>query len=55
VIPRPRKLLDPACTELCPSVRSAIRLKQYGHSTEEACVHWAKRFPLSVVLKTTFR
>ena len=44
--PRPRKLLDQACTEMCRSVRDAIRLKYYAYSTEITYVHWAKRIVL---------
>jgi len=43
---RPKKLLDQACTELCRSVRDAIRLKHYSIRTEEAYVGWITRFIL---------
>ncbi len=39
-----KKLLDRACTELCRSVRDAIRLKHYSIRTEEAYAHWIKRY-----------
>jgi len=38
------KLLDQACTELCQSVRDTIRFKQYSIRTEQAYVHWIKRY-----------
>jgi hypothetical protein len=41
--PTPKKLLDQACTELCQSVRDAIRLKPYSIRTEQAYVNWIKR------------
>ena len=40
----PKKLLDQACTELCRSVRDAIRLKHYSIRTEQAYVNWIKRY-----------
>ena len=43
---RPQKLLDQACTELCPSARDAARLKHYSIRTEEAYVAWTTRFIL---------
>jgi len=39
-----KKLLDQACTELCRSVRDTIRLKHYSIRTEQAYVHWIKRY-----------
>ncbi len=42
--PPPKKLLDQACTELCRSVRDAIRLKHYSIRTEQAYVNWIKRY-----------
>jgi len=39
----PEKYLDQACTELCRSVRDAIRLKHYSIRTEEACASEAQR------------
>ncbi len=42
--PTPKKLLDQACTELCRSVRDAIRLKHYSIRTEQAYVNWIKRY-----------
>ena len=42
--PAPKKLLDQACTELCRSVRDAIRLKHYSIRTEQAYVNWIKRY-----------
>ena len=42
----PQKLLDQACTELCRSVRDAVRLKHYSIRTEEAYVGWITRFIL---------
>ena len=42
----PQKLLDQAGTELCRSVRDAIRLKHYSIRTEEAYVGWITRFIL---------
>ena len=41
-----KKLLDQACTELCRSVRDAIRVNHYSIRTEEAYVDWIKRFIL---------
>lgn len=35
---RPNKLLD--------QVDDAIRLKHYSHRTDQACVHWIKRYIL---------
>jgi len=43
---RPKKLLDQACTELCRSVREALRAQQYSIHTEETYVQWIKRFIL---------
>jgi len=43
---RPRKLLDQARTELCRSIRDAIRLKHYSIRTEEAYVGWTVRYIL---------
>jgi len=43
---QPKKLLDQACTELCRSVRDAIRLKHYSIRTEVAYVDWIRRFIL---------
>ncbi len=40
----PKKLLDQACTELCRSVRDAIRLKHYSIRTEQAYANWIKRY-----------
>ena len=42
----PEKYLDQACTELCRSVRDAIRLKHYSIRTEEAYVSWIRRYIL---------
>ena len=36
--PTPKKLLDQACTELCQSVRDAIRLKHYSIRTRHTSV-----------------
>ena len=43
---RPRKLLDQACTELCRSVRNALRAQHYSIHTEETYVRWIKRYIL---------
>jgi len=43
---RPRDLLDQAGTELCRSVRDAVRLKHYSIRTEEAYAGWTTRFIL---------
>jgi len=43
---RPKKLLDQACTELCRSIRDAIRLKHYSIRTEQSYVAWIKRYIL---------
>jgi len=42
----PQKLLDQAGTELCRSVRDAVRLKHYSIRTEEAYAGWTTRFIL---------
>ncbi len=44
--PRPKKLLDQACTELCRSVRDALRLKHYSIRTEDSYVNWIRRYIL---------
>jgi len=43
---QPPKLLDQACTELCRSVRDALRARHYPARAEEAAVAWIKRFIL---------
>jgi len=43
---RLKKLLDQACTELCPSARDAARLKHYSIRTEESYVACTTRFIL---------
>lgn len=43
---RPKKLLDQACTELCRSVREALRAQHYSIHTEETYVRWIRRFIL---------
>jgi len=43
---RPKKLLDQACTELCRSVRDALRAQHYSIHTEETYVRWIKRYIL---------
>lgn len=43
---RPKKLLDQACTELCRSVREALRTQHYSIHTEESYVRWIRRFIL---------
>jgi hypothetical protein len=43
---RPQRLLDQACTELCPSARDAARLKHYSIRTEESYVAWITHFIL---------
>ena len=39
-----KKLLDRACTELCRSMRDAIRVKHYSLRTEQAYVDWIRRY-----------
>jgi len=43
---RPKKLLDQTCTELCRSVREALRTQHYSIRTEEAYTNWIRRFIL---------
>jgi len=43
---RPKKLLDQACTELCQSVRDALRAEHYSIHTEKTYVQWIKRYIL---------
>jgi len=43
---RPKKLLDQTCTELCRSVRDALRDQHYSIHTEKTYVEWIKRYIL---------
>jgi integron integrase len=46
-MPRPRQAaIDPAAPRLLDRVREALRLRHYSDSTEQAYVHWVRRFIL---------
>ena len=44
--PKPKKLLEQACTELVECVSDAIRLKQYSYKTEQSYLNWIKQYIL---------